>query len=331
MASPQSAIQRVELGSTYEEFNLAMSRNGFIGHRVLVPRFVQQQSSKVPQIPLNQLLLNVDPTSGEQSDSERGNWEFTNYTFATIAKKWEEVVHDRLSAIYRDLFEMETISANRAEDFLLRKFERECATAAFDTAVYTTTQAATATFSTKATATPVADILTLLKTVEDNCGQTPNVVYMDRSLYREAKETDEVVDRLKYSGIDDPKRIGPAALAALFDVDEVVIAGKLQTGFSGVVVENTANEAAAASLSRIWDTTKVGVARVATGPDPQETCLGRSLLWSRWNASLGPGGALAVMMDQYREESHEADIFRARADWDIISLTTACCGILTGA
>ena len=95
-------------------------------------------------------------------------------------------------------------------------------------------------------------------------------------------------------------------LADAFDLEFILVAGG---------IENTANEAAARSLSRIWSGEFAMLCKVATGGDPSQPAIGKTVLWSEESAMDGdrPG----VIIEQYREERRRGDAIRARTDDEI--------------
>ena len=333
MPAPSTAIERVELGATYSEFDLTMSRRGFIGHNVMTPRMTPIQAATVPQIPLEQLLQSKtgnETARAPGSTYSRGRWEFDQYKYATQEYGWEEPVDDREAAMYRDFFESDQIAADRATDFLLRQYEVTIAGTAMNTSLFATTAAA-GVWTDVANGVPISDMLNIVEVIEDASGISVNGAAMDRSVFRNARETDQIVDRLKFWGGDDPKAITVMALAEMFELRFLLVAGIPERGssFAGVAIQNTAPEGGR-TLARIWDQDKVFVGQMAMSQDPRETCIGRTLMWSAENAGIGGDDTLAVIMEQYREEVTRSTVTRARMDYDIVPLTLEAGRILTG-
>lgn len=331
MGVPQVTITRTELGATFSEFMLGAARSGFIGHLVLGARMSNIQAGDVPLLPIEQVLQSQSTVRAPGAGYSRGQFEWNKYSFVTNEYGWEEVVDDRLSRIYADLIEQEEISNQRAMDFVLREFETAAATTMFSTGTFTNAAAAAA-WSVKGSATPIADVHARILAIENATGIRPNAVVLDRSLLREARRTDEVLDALKYSGMDDPKKITLGAFATLWDVDFVLVAGADNSAAinSMVPVKNTANIGQTASLSRIWDATKVGVGRIAVTRDPQEVCVGRTIMWSEENAGLGSDESLAVVTEEYRSDEVRGNVLRARMDYQQKLIYTNLWNIITG-
>lgn len=313
MAVPSTAITRLELSATFSEFDLAMSRKRFIGPQVLRPRMVGVQAADVGKIPIEALLQTGDDSRAPGAGYKRGDFEFTKFSYATDEHGREEPLDDRQLALYRDILDAEAIHSQRAIDIVLRNYEIAVAAAMYDTDVWTgaaLTTAITHEWDDATNAVPIDDVEAAKRKVIDGCGLEPNALILNRNQFWNLAHTDQVVDLLKYSGIDDPKRIREAAIAALLDLEYILVAGG---------IKNAAKEGQDVSISRIWSDEYAMVARVAVTDDPQEPCVGRTFLWSE----DGPGAPgsdeeLAVLVEEYREENVRGSVIRARNDRDIV-------------
>ena len=123
MAMPSTVITRIDLSSTFTEFNQKMSRQGFIGPKVLRPRMVGIQAADVGKIPIEALLQQHDTNRASGSGYNRGDWNFTKYSYSCSEHGWEEPLDDRNIKIYQDIFDAEAIAAGRAEDIVMRDYE----------------------------------------------------------------------------------------------------------------------------------------------------------------------------------------------------------------
>ncbi len=132
-----------------------------------------------------------------------------------------------------------------------------------------------------------------------NSGLWANAIIMNRKVFNNVKNTDQTIERLKYAGFDDPKNVGAAALAEVFDVDEIIIAGSSK---------NTANEGATASLSQIWSDEYCMVARIPRTGNIKEPGLGRTLHWSEDGSTIGG------TVESYPSSENRGDVIRVRHD-----------------
>lgn len=301
-SSTSLATLRPEIAGSFEEFNLAMDRQGFISHRVLPVFDVLKQTGIFGKIPIEQLLESPDTARTTSGGYNRGNWEFEDDTFATKEHGWEEPVDEREAALYRDFFDAEVVAANRALDIVLRSAEQRVATAVFNATTWTgasLTTAVTNEWDDLANATPITDVKDAKQAVFDSCGMWPNAMILNRTVMNNLRECTQIIDRLKYSGVDDPKNVNAQMLAALFDVDELIVAGS---------PKNTANKGQAASLSMIWSNEYCMLAKIAQTDDIKEPCIGRTFHWSEDGSTVGG------TVESYRDEAKRSDIIRVRHD-----------------
>lgn len=313
MAQPTTAITRVELSATFSEFDLAASRQGFIAPRVLRPRMVGSQQADVGKIPLEALLRNRETKRVPKAGYTRDDFEFDKFEYKTEDHGVEEVLDDRQLAIYRDVLDAEMVHTARAIDAVARRYEVTVAAAVYDPTTWAgeaLTTALVTPWSTLDACDPIANIEAARLKVIDGSGLVPNALVCNRRQFFCLKNCDAIVDRVKYSGIDDPKDITPQAVAAALDVDFLLVAGGIQ---------NTANRPQEAVISQIWSDSYAMLARVATSDDPQEPCIGRTFMWSGDGpGSVGTAEEIAVLVEEYREEARRGSVIRARTDYDVV-------------
>lgn len=323
MPSPSSALVtlRPDLAQSFMQFDLAMSFRGFVAQRLLPVIDVAKQSGNFGIIPLEQLLQNPDTARAPGSGYNRGRWDFQPSTYNTIEHGHEEPVDDAEAEMYSAYFDAEQIGGLRAYDAVLRGLEIRAAAVLQNTSTFTgaMTGAAASTYAAAnwATATPINDIETGIQAVWNNSGLWPNVIEMSRKTFRNLRQCQQIIDRIKYSGIVDPRagKITAEALAQVFDVEEIVVAGEAQ---------NTANEGQTRSLSSIWTDQYIGIYRVARTADPREPCVGRIFNYD------ADGGTIGGTVEAYREESKRSEIIRVRNQTDEHLLYAQAGYLLTG-
>ncbi len=309
---PNSAITRLDLSSTFTEFDLAMSRLKFIGHRILRPRLVGVQAADVGKIPLEALLQTHDTGRAPGAGYSRGDFEFEKFNFATDEHGWEEPMDDRQIKLFGDMFDAESVHAQRAMDFVLRNYEIAVAAAIYNTTTWTgatLTTSLTHEWDDPTNAVPIANIEAARRKVRAVSGLEPNALICNRDQLWNLRRTDEITDLLKYSGHADPTKLFADSIAALLDLEHIIVAGGQK---------NTANEAQTASLSSVWSDEYAMVCRVAETDDPQEPCIGRTFLWTEENAGPGTDEGMAVLLEEYREEATRGSVLRARNDRDLV-------------
>lgn len=92
----------------------------------------------------------------------------------------------------------------------------------FVTGVWGTSATPAALWSNYGTSDPVADVATGSRTILANTGMKPNKLVLGYDVFLALRNHPDIIDRLKYTG-GATRTIGVDALAALFDVDEVLV------------------------------------------------------------------------------------------------------------
>ena len=128
---------------------------------------------------------------------------------------------------------------------LLQKRDEVFAAAAFTTSTWTgSTSGSDITPSTKWSAsggTPIKDIADQQAAVHAKTGRTPNVLLIGKDVFAALRDSDDLLDRVKFTerGI-----VTTDLMASLFGVDEVIVANS---------IENTAAEGATGAYAPIFD------------------------------------------------------------------------------
>lgn len=329
--SAPTTFQRPDLGMAYHEYDYEAEQMGYIAQRVLPVFPAAKVTGSFTVIPRSELMKDVptEHASGTGYHRDKAKIEQQHYTCKEHGV--EEPVDLREAASYMYSFDYEMIVAARASSKLWRAMEIRAAAAIFNTTVWTGSALTTnvsVKWTTSATAKPIDDVQNAILSVRATCGQKPNAVIISFSTFMALQKCTQIIDRLKYSGIDDPKVITVQQLAALFMVDEVIIADNMR---------NTANSAQAESLSDIWAADMAMVARLAprngARADLSKNCLGRTFAFTGETGqvpAMSDGGAPSgLVFEQYPEPQTNSIIIRARMDYDQKVIDPNCGHLLT--
>lgn len=302
MPSPSAALVtlRPDLAQSFEQFDLAMSWNGFIANKVLPITDVAEQAGNYGIVPIEQLLSTRTTLRAPGAAYSRSEWTFKPSTYACVENGMEEVVDDRESAMYQNYLSAEQYAALRARDAVLRNLEQRVATLLQATGTFSHT-GVTTTWKTFASSTPTSDIIGAMKSVYSASGLIPNAVVMGWFAWQNFRQSADTISRIKYWGGDDPTTEGITTnvAARLFGIPNVIIAGAQY---------NSANQGQTASLSQVWSDDTVFVGRIATTQDFKEPCVGRIFHWS------GDGSSPTATVESYRDERVRGTVVRVRMD-----------------
>jgi hypothetical protein len=146
-------------------------------------------------------------------------------------------------------------------------------------------------------AVPIDDVGDAISAFRLQCGMFPDALVLNYDVYKNAKNTDQVVDRLKYTfpGID-IANMGPRQLATCLGVNDIWVAG---------AIYDSAGEGLDASIAAIWSNEYAALVKVNGSRDITRPCVGRTFLWTE-DSPQNP------VVEEYREENHRSDVYRVR-------------------
>lgn len=153
--------------------------------------------------------------------------------------------------------------------------------------------------------TPVEDIRSWRTEVDKNTlgAARPNVLGLGKEVWDKLADHPDIVDRLKYGGQlqGNLAKVTPAMLAALLELDEVII---------GDALEETATEGQSTSVpSYIWGKKALLLYRNPT-PQIEEVSAGYTICWTDTGSN-----AMGARIKQYRMENVESDIFEIQSSF----------------
>jgi hypothetical protein len=310
MPSPISSLatQRPDL-ATFLEFDLESERAGYIATQVLPVMSVASQAGNFGKIKLAELLQQRQTKRAPGSGYARGSWTFDKATYATEEHGAEEPVDDREAKMYAEYFDAEQVSTMRAFSSVLRNAEERVANAVFNATTWSGGALTTAITNEwdsnhKTNAIPIDDVEGAVNKVYDASGLWPNALIINRRVFRNLRNLDQIIDRINSEGAGNaskPSDITTAMLAQVFDLDYVIVAGTSKNG---------AKEGQTASPTQIWSSEYAMVCRIATGNDMREPCIGRTFHWSNDGSSIGG------TVESYRDEAIRGNVIRVRHDVD---------------
>ena len=318
--SPSTTWTRPDLGMSVDEFDARADREGFIGSKVapIIPRARDQGDFAKREL---EAVLREERTDRQANGTyPRSNATWTKDNYQTAERAHEGTLDDRTVRRFDDVLpDAEAWETERVTDIVLRSYERAVAAAIFNATTFSAaTTAVTNEWDDATNAVPLTDVDTARELIVAAFGQEPNALIMNRKVFRNVRNTDQIIDRIKYQGFVDvrPGQITPQILASAFDIDMIIVAGALT---------NTANEMASRSISRIWGDEYAMLAKIGTTRNPAESCLAQTLMWAEEGAM--DGDRMAVLVEQYRENQRRGNVIRVRTD-DVIKVKFTAAGHL---
>jgi hypothetical protein len=312
MPSPTSSLAtlRPDL-ATFLEFDLESEKSGYISTQVMPVQNVVSQSGSFGKIPIEQLLQQRETRRAPGAGYARGNFTFGTATYATEEHGAEEPVDDREAKMYAEYFDAEQVSTMRAFSAVLRNAEERTADAIFNTTTWTgssLTTALTHEWDDATNAVPLTDVEAAVQKIYDNSGLWANALVINRKVFRNLRNCDQVIERIQSAGAGDATKASDVTvqmLAQAFDLPFIIVAG---------TSKNSANEGQAATPTQIWSGEYAMICKVATGMDMREPCIGRTFHWSDDGSNIGG------TVESYRDEVIRGNVIRVRHDVDEVVL-----------
>lgn len=307
-ATPTSTLYtlRPDLAAFFE-FNVDMEKAGYIGTKVLPVVETALQADNPGKLPLEALLFQADTKRNSGGDYNRGSWKFETFSYATEENGWEEPIDARDVARYRNLIDVESVAAMRAMNVVARNQEQRIANLVFNTSTWTgasLTTAITNEWDDFVNAVPLTDVEAAVKKVYEGSGLWANALVVNRQVFRNLRNCDQVIERIQSAGAGNPTKASDVTaqmLALAFDLEYVLVAGGSKNG---------AAEGQTASPSQIWSGEYAMVCKVATSNDMKEPCIGRTFHWSEDGSLIG--GAI----EEYEDARTRGRVLRVRHDTD---------------
>jgi hypothetical protein len=309
MPQPTSAttLQRPDLGELAYEYMESPDGFGMMGLDILPIHPVMEKSADYPVIPTESILKIQDVKRQANGHYNRSDWEFEMKTYACEERGWEEPVERSERNNYARLFDLEMEAASRANGIIMRRQEYDIAALLFSATTFSgRTAAVTTEWSTSATATPRADILT---------AQQASLIYLDSGacslkVFQNLVNTSEVKTALRYTN--------PIEMGGL-EAQRAMVAQYL--GLDNLFVSNakkdTAKKGQSTTGADIWDDEYFLVFKRATAASMKQPALGRTFLWT-------PDSPNILTVDQYEEPQSDSDIYRVRHNADeVVQFTGA--------
>lgn len=203
----------------------------------------------------------------------------------------EKVIDDSDQALYASAFDLHSAETDMVLHAVLRA--RSIRLAALVLASGAPTSAATAAYTSHATATPLTDATTAKNSIFSLTGRVANLAVMSYNRFLHMGQCAEIVDRIK--------AVDPSVKRGELSEDQLAIALGVEKVIAHKVLKNSAKDGQTASATHVWDSTKVLYAAVG-GADPRQPQFARTMVWN------ADGGQMTA--EVYRDDKRRSDVAR---------------------
>tara|TARA_R110002110_G_scaffold229889_1_gene445470 strand:+ start:542 stop:1492 length:951 start_codon:yes stop_codon:yes gene_type:complete len=241
----------VHVDSALSAVSIAYSQDAtsFVSSSVFPTVSVQHLSDKYHVFDKAQWLRSEAGLRASGSPTRGGNFTMSTGTYTCAEYGFHMDVDDTVARNADAGVDILTSATHYVTEKLLQKRDQVFAAAAFTTGVWTGSTTGTdigigtgiTTAWSASGGTPIKDIADQQAAVHAKTGRKPSTMLIGKDVYAALKDSDDILDRVKYTerGV-----VTTDLLAALFDVDEVVVAGS---------IVNSALEGAAGVYAPVFD------------------------------------------------------------------------------
>lgn len=300
--SGSHATPRPDLGAAYEEFMDSPEVNRFVANEIAPVISTPVQAGNYSNITRETALQTADAKRASGGGYNRIAVGAEDKLFSTKEYGLEGVVDDRKRRLYQSDFDLELVTLRQTIRRLLIAREKRVAAMIFNTTTWT----GSALYTDDSAAEPwddpatdiISDVVEDTEKVRGGTGMEPNALLVSKKQLKNICKNTGVLALFPGAPIVTPKMVRDN-LFQIFELEKLIVPG---------MVENTADEGLAATISDIWSDDYAMVCRVANPGDPIDTpCVARTWLWT-------PETPTELLVESYREEQVRALILRARHD-----------------
>jgi len=283
----------------------AQEQNRFIASQVFPSVNVSHLSNKYHIFSKDAYLRSEAGLRAPGSRSRTANFQLSTGTYSCEEYGVAMNVDDLVAANADAGLDILTSTTKYVTEQLLLKRDQVFAAAAFTTGVWTgSTSGSDITPSTlwsASGATPIKDIQTQQDAVESKTGRKPNVLVLGSDVYTTLRDSDDILDRVKYSerGI-----LTTDLMASIFGVDKVIVAAP---------IVNSGPESGTASYGRVFDADDALLCYVPDAPGLMTPSAGYMFSFT------GVSGAYqfeGLRTRRYREEAMHSERIEALSAFD---------------
>jgi hypothetical protein len=300
------AIPRADLGAPLMEFRWDHPAPEFIGGEILTDMPVKKKSATFPRLRVETLIDNPDTVRAKGGAYNRGNFELEDDTYLCKNYGFEQVLDDEDRENYASDFDAEMAAVMIGEHRVALARERRIAAAVFNTTTWTGSSLYTDKSGTPwstASTDWIAHVQDAVQAVIAGSGMLPDTLIISQGTWTKLMTNDKT--RAQFPGA--PKitiAMIQEVLASLCGLERILV---------GRAVYNTKPQGSTAAVPAfVWGNGAAGTANYAMvaklakkGADPSTPCIGRSPRWEPLSAS-------EFVVQQYREEQTESDVFRVK-------------------
>jgi len=306
-------VSAVHINTPLTNLAIGYQNDGFISQRLLAEVAVRKATDSYFIFDsTRQNIMEVDDKRRPGAKANEVDFDMTNSTYTTLGHALQSIVPDEEEENADSPITPQIDKTEALVERLMTGQDINCKSQLDASLTGAQTSDPTHEWDDYTNGDPLADIRLAINTIEDVTGFRPNVVAMDRKVFRAVKDHPDVLERVIYGGSNpDPAKVSEEAIATVFDVEEIVVAGALK---------NTAIQGQTASLSRVWGSDVYVLYRPTRAAIKVPAC-GYRFVWEQFMGSQNTSGWL---VETWRDDERKGNMVRVQKHYDQkITLATA--------
>lgn len=302
MPQPTQSDGHVDAILTNISVAYMQSPNRFISRQVFAPVPVEKQTDKYYTYTKNDWFRDEAERRPDATQSAGSGYNLGTDSYSCDVYAFHKDVGDQTRANFDNPLNPDADATRFVTQRLLLRQEIQWVTDYFTTSVWATDKVGGTDFtqwSDYAGSDPIEDIEAGKEAILSVTGYMPNTLVIGYQVFRKLKHHPDIIDRYKYTSSDN---VTPALLAALFEVDRVLVA-------SSVKATNTEGETAAYSFTHGKHAL---LCYASPSPSLLEPSAGYQFVWRGVSEGFGTDIGISTI----RMPLEKADRIEGQIAWD---------------
>ncbi len=299
MGQPTQGAVHVDVPLTNLSTAYLQSQDAFIASKVFPIVPVQKQTDKFYTYTKNDWFRDEAQLRADATESAGSGYGLSTSTYSCDVYAMHKDIGYQTRANADSQINLDRDATEFVTQRLLLKQEIQFVTDFFTTSVWGTDSTPTNLWSDFTNSDPIEDIETGKEAILSVTGQMPNTLVLGYQVYRKLKNHPDIIDRIKYTSGVTGRMVTPELLAAMFDVDRVLVARAIKA---------TNNEGETAAYSFTHGKHAL-LAHVAPSPGLLTPSAGYMFSWQGVSDGLGADiGIRRIDMPTKRAERIEGEV-----------------------
>jgi len=299
MGQPTQGSVHVDVPLTNISTAYMQSQDAFIATKVFPIVPVSKQTDKYYTYTKNDWFRDEAQQRADATESAGSGYGLSTATYSCDVYAMHKDIGYQTRANADSQINLDRDATQFVTQRLLLRQEIQWVTDCFATSIWATDATPSNLWSDYTASDPIEDVETGKETILSTTGQMANTLVLGYQVYRKLKNHPDIIDRIKYTQGVTGRTVTPELLAAMFDVDRVLVARAIKA-------TNVEGETAAYSFTHGKHALLL---HVATSPGLLTPSAGYTFTWQGVSSGLGANVGITRMdMPTKKSERIEGEV-----------------------